>query len=189
MSFRPEENGFINSAYGLSRQAFSGYVQLRKRNSQGLDLPEGYVPDTVYVLENDEGDYVGIVNLRHCLNEALRQGAGHIGYGIRPEYRGRGYATAALALALEDSAKDCPGGRNLPFRSQGQPHLPEGSAPQRRRVDHEDDRGILHPHSPSPIAANQAAGLAKRQGVCYNSSTIRLGKGWDYTWQATRTSG
>ena len=79
MSFRPEENGFINSAYGLSRQAFSGYVQLRKRNSQGLDLPEGYVPDTVYVLENDEGDYVGIVNLRHCLNEALRQGAGHIG--------------------------------------------------------------------------------------------------------------
>ena len=48
------------------------------------------------MLENDEGDYVGIVNLRHCLNEALRQGAGHIGYGIRPEYRGRGYATAAL---------------------------------------------------------------------------------------------
>ena len=95
MSFRPEENGFINSAYGLSRQAFSGYVQLRKRNSQGLDLPEGYVPDTVYVLENDEGDYVGIVNLRHCLNEA-------------------------------------PGGRNLPFRSQGHPRLPEGSAPQRR---------------------------------------------------------
>ena len=112
MSFRPEENGFINSAYGLSRQAFSGYVQLRKRNSQGLDLPEGYVPDTVYVLENDEGDYVGIVNLRHCLNEALRQGAGHIGYGIRPEYRGRATPQRPWRWPWR-KREDCPGGRNL----------------------------------------------------------------------------
>lgn len=44
------------------------------------------MPDTVYVLENDDGDYVGLVNLRHRLNAALRQGAGHIGYGIRKEY-------------------------------------------------------------------------------------------------------
>ena len=87
MSFRPEENGFINSAYGLSRQAFSGYVQLRKRNSQGLDLPEGYVPDTVYVLENDEGGYVGIVNLRHCA---------------------RGRATLAMAFARNTGAGATP---------------------------------------------------------------------------------
>lgn len=82
-SFAPNENGFVNGAYGLSRQAFSKFVQLRKRNSQGLDLPEGHVPDTVYVLEDDSEGYVGIVKLRHRLNDALRQGAGHIGYGIR----------------------------------------------------------------------------------------------------------
>lgn len=107
-SFAPNENGFVNGAYGLSRQAFSEFVQLRKRNSQGLDLPEGHVPDTVYVLEDDSEGYVGIVKLRHRLNDALRQGAGHIGYGIRKEYRGRGYATAALFLALDEARKIVP---------------------------------------------------------------------------------
>ena len=107
-SFAPNENGFVNGAYGLSRQAFSEFVQLRKRNSQGLDLPEGHVPDTVYVLEDDSEGYVGIVKLRHRLNDALRQGAGHIGYGIRKEYRGRGYATAALSLALDEARKIVP---------------------------------------------------------------------------------
>lgn len=107
-SFTPNENGFVNGAYGLSRQAFSEFVQLRKRNSQGFDLPEGHVPDTVYVLEDDSEGYVGIVKLRHRLNDALRQGAGHIGYGIRKEYRGRGYATAALSLALDEARKIVP---------------------------------------------------------------------------------
>lgn len=107
-SFAPNENGFVNGAYGLSRQAFSEFVQLRKRNSQGLDLPEGHVPDTVYVLEDDSEGYVGIVKLRHRLNDALRQGAGHIGYSIRKEYRGRGYATAALSLALDEARKIVP---------------------------------------------------------------------------------
>lgn len=107
-SFAPNENGFVNGAYGLSRQAFSEFVQLRKRNSQGFDLPEGHVPDTVYVLEDDSEGYVGIVKLRHRLNDALRQGAGHIGYGIRKEYRGRGYATAALSLALDEARKIVP---------------------------------------------------------------------------------
>lgn len=107
-SFAPNENGFVNGAYGLSRQAFSEFVQLRKRNSQGLDLPEGHVPDTVYVLEDDSEGYVGIVKLRHRLNDALRQGAGHIGYGIRKEYRGCGYATAALSLALDEARKIVP---------------------------------------------------------------------------------
>ena len=107
-SFAPNENGFVNGAYGLSRQAFSEFVQLRKRNSQGLDLPEGHVPDTVYVLEDDSEGYVGIVKLRHRLNDALRQGAGHIGYGIRKEYRGRGCATAALSLALDEARKIVP---------------------------------------------------------------------------------
>ena len=31
----------------------------------------------------------------------LRKGAGHIGYGILPEYRGKGYAKKGLVLAIE----------------------------------------------------------------------------------------
>ena len=39
--------------------------------------------------------------MRHYLNDALRSGGGHIGYGIRDKYRGRGYATKGLALTIE----------------------------------------------------------------------------------------
>lgn len=136
-SFAPNENGFVNGAYGLSRQAFSEFVQLRKRNSQGLDLPEGHVPDTVYVLEDDSEGYVGIVKLRHRLNDALRQGAGHIGYGIRKEYRGRGYATAALSLALDEARKIVPEDEiYLPVRKDNPASL-KVQLRNGARVDHE----------------------------------------------------
>lgn len=39
--------------------------------------------------------------MRHCLNEALKNGAGHIGYGIKKDCRGKGYATEGLKLVLE----------------------------------------------------------------------------------------
>ena len=108
MSFLPDENGFVNAAYGLTREEFSHYVETQKGYSLGQGLPEGYVPCTVYVLINEEGNYVGIFNFRHHLNDALRKGAGHIGYGIRKEYRGRGYATAGLRLLLREAWKIIP---------------------------------------------------------------------------------
>lgn len=138
MSFLPEENGFVNAACGLAREEFGAYVQRRKGWSQGEGLPEGYVPDTVYVLENDDGDYVGLVNLRHRLNDALRQGAGHIGYGIRKEYRGRGYATAALALALKEAWKVVPEEEIYLSVHKDNPASLKVQLRNGARVDHED---------------------------------------------------
>ena len=104
MSFLPDENGFTNPAAGQPLEEFSAYVQQTEAHSHGENLPEGYVPGTVFVLEDDAGNYVGIFNLRHCLNDFLRHGPGHIGYGIRKEYRGRGHATNGLALLLKQAA-------------------------------------------------------------------------------------
>ena len=92
----------------MTREEFAQYVEMQKGYSQGRGLPEGYVPCTVYVLVDDQNNYVGLFNLRHCLNDALRQGAGHIGYGIRSEYRGRGYASAGLRLLLREAWKIVP---------------------------------------------------------------------------------
>ncbi|HIY59900.1 MAG TPA: GNAT family N-acetyltransferase [Candidatus Eisenbergiella pullistercoris] len=105
-SFPKEKNGFINEACGLSREEFKEYVQRREANSRGLQLPDGFVPSTVYILENEDGEYVGIFNFRHCLNDFLRNGPGHIGYGIGPKYRGRGYATEGLRLMLQIAEKE-----------------------------------------------------------------------------------
>ena len=92
-SFGPNESGFINNAYGYTFAEFLDYVKKCEKTSLGIDLPESYVPATVFILESDEHEYVGIFNLRHKLNETLRNGAGHIGYGISPNYRKKGYAT------------------------------------------------------------------------------------------------
>lgn len=53
-TFVQDENGFINAAYGFSREEFQEYVKLRKQNSEGVNLPEGFVPDTVYLLKRRE---------------------------------------------------------------------------------------------------------------------------------------
>lgn len=72
--------------------------------SNGIDLPNGYVPETYYFLW-DDSNIVGLFKIRHYLTDNLRNGAGHIGYGIHKNYRGKGYATKGLRLAIE-KAKD-----------------------------------------------------------------------------------
>lgn len=51
----------------------------------------------------DDSDYIiGMVNIRHTLNDKLLFHGGNIGYSIRPSERGNGYAKVALYLALKE---------------------------------------------------------------------------------------
>ena len=45
------------------------------------------------------------LNIRHYLNAGLLRTGGHIGDGIRPSERRKGYATEMIALALEECKK------------------------------------------------------------------------------------
>ena len=66
----------------------------------------GWIPDTtLFCLDKDRNIFVGAVNIRHYLNEDLMRNGGHIGDGIRPSERRKGYATAMIALALEECKK------------------------------------------------------------------------------------
>lgn len=65
------------------------------------DGNESVVPDsTFFCLEEERNIFVGAVNIRHYLNETLLKCGGHIGDGIRPSERRKGYATAMIGLAL-----------------------------------------------------------------------------------------
>ncbi|GAA0329741.1 GNAT family N-acetyltransferase [Bacillus carboniphilus] len=80
---------------------FLGMVKDLLAQEKGENLPEGWVPDSTYWLVNDSRKILGAVNIRHGLTEALKNSGGHIGYGIRPSERRKGFATKLLSLALE----------------------------------------------------------------------------------------
>ena len=64
---------------------------------------DGRVPDSVFFcLDTERNILVGAVNIRHYLNESLLFTGGHIGDGIRPSERRKGYATEMIALALDE---------------------------------------------------------------------------------------
>lgn len=66
----------------------------------------GLVPDTTYFcLDTDRNIFVGAVNIRHYLTEKLKFSGGHIGDGIRPSERRKGYGSAMIGLALEEAKK------------------------------------------------------------------------------------
>lgn len=80
---------------------FQGMVQFLQQSENGENLPEGWVPDSTYWLVDQDNRVLGAVNIRHALTERLFNSGGHIGYGIRPTERRKGFATKILSLALE----------------------------------------------------------------------------------------
>ncbi len=68
------------------------------------DKPD-WVNNSTFWLVNEANQIVGMSNIRHTLTEGLLLEGGHIGYGIRPTFRRRGYATKILELSLIEAKK------------------------------------------------------------------------------------
>ena len=69
-------------------------------------VEEGRVPATIFLgIRNSDNRIVGTIQIRHILNEKLLRRGGHIGDGVRPTERGKGYATEMIRLAIEECKK------------------------------------------------------------------------------------
>ncbi len=83
-----DENGLTNSYTGIS---YEDYIEkalpAQISYEHPVDMPDWFVPETYYYLW-DEDCLVGEFRIRHHLTEALKNGAGHIGYSIRKDKRG-----------------------------------------------------------------------------------------------------
>jgi len=88
--------------FGLGWEAemtWGQYLHRLESVRLGVDLAEDRVPMTFLVAEVD-ATMVGRVSIRHRLNEFLMHEGGHIGFGVVPGQRRRGYATDILRQSL-----------------------------------------------------------------------------------------
>ncbi len=76
------------------------YLERIEKNSDPLSQPEWRISDDTYILKNKDGRIYGMSSLRHGLNDGLMARGGHIGYGIRPTERKKGFGTKQLQLLL-----------------------------------------------------------------------------------------
>ena len=96
-----DENGLTNPYEGITFEEYETTVLPElMMHENPVGMPEWFVPETYYYLW-DEQVLVGEYRIRHYLTETLKVGAGHIGYSIKKEYRGKGYGTKGLALVLD----------------------------------------------------------------------------------------
>jgi predicted acetyltransferase len=82
-----------------SGDPFAEYVERLRRWSRGLDLPANLVPAALLAAVVDE-DLVGRVSVRFSSDAEVLTRVGHVGYAVRPAFRGRGHASEMLRQAV-----------------------------------------------------------------------------------------
>lgn len=105
MSYKTEflENGdSLDGTAGLRDSAtFEAWYEAICDNSYEETVRPGLVPATTYLaISNEDERLIGMIDIRHRLNDFLMKLGGHIGYSVRKSERRQGYASEMLSLAL-----------------------------------------------------------------------------------------
>ena len=62
--------------------------------------PKWVLTDTFFAMSEEDNKIIGIIDLRHTLNDFLKD-FGNCGYSVRPSERKKGYATEMLKLLID----------------------------------------------------------------------------------------
>ncbi len=82
-----------------SLKSWSAFLRSNDEQRQGLN-PSTYRVRGVQLGAFVDGELVGRASLRFELNEFFAERGGHVGYGVAPAHRRKGYATEILRQAL-----------------------------------------------------------------------------------------
>lgn len=94
---------FLDRSFS-DRRAFAEFVRMLDDCEHG-NQNKMYSSTTSYFVVDDTGRLIGAASLRHYLTEEGYRTWGHIGYGVRPSEREKGYATCMLGMMLEEAKK------------------------------------------------------------------------------------
>lgn len=85
-------------------EEFAKFIKMLD-NAENSIVSEGFSSTTSYFVIDENGRLVGATSLRHYLTVEGFNTWGHIGYGVRPSERKKGYATQMLKLTLKEAKK------------------------------------------------------------------------------------
>jgi predicted acetyltransferase len=84
-------------------EEFDNVIRITNEAVVGNMQNKDFVPcKTFYVKDTTSGKMLGAVNIRYYLTKSTFETWGHIGFGVRPSERKKGYATEMLNMALDE---------------------------------------------------------------------------------------
>lgn len=83
---------------------FAEFVKMLD-NYENANLPDKFATTTSYFVIDENDKLIGASSLRHYLTVEGLNSWGHIGYGVRPSERNKGYGTQILNLTLGEARR------------------------------------------------------------------------------------
>jgi len=98
-----DDGGHFNGDSGLRKfEDINAWIEQCRlmENKETVSNPNWVEAEQFMLVNEGEDRILGMINFRHYLNDYLVEYAGHIGYGVCPSERRKGYAKAMLSLCL-----------------------------------------------------------------------------------------
>ena len=99
-----DDDSHISGSSGLDR--FENPLEWIERSrlyesKETLPGAEWVVSDQFMLVRESDSRVLGLINLRHYLNDYLEEYGGHIGYSVRPDERRKGYAKIMTLMCFD----------------------------------------------------------------------------------------
>ncbi len=96
----------LDGCAGLDKaETFEEWFDAFSDNLSEETVREGLVPATTFLAVDENENLLGMIDIRHRLNDYLLNFGGHIGYSVLKAHRRKGIATKMLSLALDECIK------------------------------------------------------------------------------------